>query len=142
MKYIYLPLIGLSNSGKSTLLNSLIGMKLLPCQMNECTKKGILIKYWDYDTPVLFKTYLEKENETYFFENKFGKENECYIAKGIDQIYKVLEGANGEFINNNEDFFYEINVKIKFFDEIFDDELKKESVSSICLDLEHLLHLI
>ena len=67
LKYIYIPLIGLSNSGKSTILNSLIGMKLLPCHMNECTKKGIIIKYWDLDIPVLFKTNLKEENKTYYF---------------------------------------------------------------------------
>ena len=39
-KLLYIPLLGVSNAGKSTILNDLIGCKLLPVHQNECTKKG------------------------------------------------------------------------------------------------------
>lgn len=41
-KLLYIPLLGVSNAGKSTILNGIIGNRILPAQKNECTKKGIL----------------------------------------------------------------------------------------------------
>lgn len=38
-KVIYIPLLGLSNAGKSTILNGLIGYNILPAKKKECTKK-------------------------------------------------------------------------------------------------------
>ena len=55
-KVIYIPLLGLSNAGKSTILNGLIGFNILPAKKTECTKKGILIRYWENDFPVIRKT--------------------------------------------------------------------------------------
>lgn len=54
-KLIYISILGVSNAGKSTIFNGLIGDRLLPTQQNECTKKGILIKYTDIDVPVIRK---------------------------------------------------------------------------------------
>ena len=39
----FIPLLGTVNSGKSTILNGLIGYNILPAKKKECTKKGILI---------------------------------------------------------------------------------------------------
>lgn len=132
-KLLYIPMLGVSNAGKSTILNGLIGCTLLPAHKNECTKKGILIKYWDNDYPVIRKTRFRKdkideneketeENLIYYFEPET-----TIIARGLEDIHEVLEGSNGKFIENEEDFFYEIDIKIKFiYDLKLDDSLKEK----------------
>ena len=97
---IYIPLFGESNAGKSTILNGLIGYSILPAQKNECTKKGILIRYWNRDYPVIRKTRFINKDNKYYFQSE--KET---IAENIEDIQKVLTGLNGKFIENEEDFF-------------------------------------
>ena len=89
--FIYIPFIGLSSTGKSTILNCIMGCNLLPYGRNECTKKGIIIKYWNKEFPVIRKTHLEKlknikEKCKYIFSP-----DEKIIGKGIEDIKKVLE---------------------------------------------------
>ena len=118
-QYFYIPLIGLNNSGKSTIINNLIGYKLLPSSLGETTRTGILIKYWDNDYPELYKTKFIKEKNFYYFET------EKKLAKGVKNVIKVLNGVNKEYINNEENFFYEIYTKIRFIDENnFNDTIK------------------
>jgi len=138
-KLLYIPMIGVSNAGKSTILNGIIGSILLPAHKNECTKKGILIKYWDNDYPVIRKTRFRKdkidemegENEQnliYYFE----PENKI-IARGLEDIHEVLEGSNGKFTDKEEDFFYEIDIKIKFISDLKLDDSLKEKICFIDL---------
>ena len=44
---IFIPFLGASNAGKSTIINGIIGRELLPCDLKECTKRGIIIRYTD-----------------------------------------------------------------------------------------------
>ena len=132
-KTLYIPLVGVSNAGKSTVLNSIIGTSLLPAHRNECTKKGILIKHWNKDYAIIRKTKFIKESmytgkDIYSF-----KSEEKIIAKGNENIYKILEGINGKFTDKEEDFFYEINIKIKLIDKLKIDEKLKEKICFIDL---------
>ena len=128
-KLLYIPILGVSNAGKSTILNGLIGDRILPTKQDECTKKGILIKYTDIDIPVIRKTKFVYENlgkdKVYYFEPF-----KNIIGKGIDQINRVLEGANGKFINNEEDFFYEIDIRIQIIHK--DKQMDKNLKEKIC----------
>lgn len=126
-KLIYIPILGVSNAGKSTIFNGLIGDRLLPTQQNECTKKGILIKYSNIDVPVIRKVN--------FVPDKLGKEEIYYfkaadkiMGKGIEQIRDILEGANGKFVEDEEDFFYEIDIRIQYIHEnkYMDNNLKEK----------------
>ena len=120
-KVIYIPLLGLSNAGKSTILNGLIGFNILPAKKTECTKKGILIRYWENDYPVIRKAKFIKNNNKYYFESEVET-----IANNIEDIQNILSGLNGKFTDNEEDFFYEININIKFIkDSDIDDSLKE-----------------
>ena len=132
-KTLYIPLLGLNNAGKSTILNSLIGFSLLPSKRNECTKKGILIRHWNQDYIIIRKTKFVKEklftnNAIYYFSSE-----EKIIAQNEQDIQKILEGTNGKFTKNEEDFFYEINVKIKFIDELKIDDKMKQKICFIDL---------
>ena len=126
-KLIYIPILGVSNAGKSTIFNGLIGDRLLPTQQNECTKKGILIKYSNIDVPVIRKVN--------FVPDKLGKEEIYYfkaadkiMGKGIEQIRDILVGANGKFVEDEEDFFYEIDIRIQYIHEnkYMDNNLKEK----------------
>ena len=126
-KLIYIPILGVSNAGKSTIFNGLIGDRLLPTQQNECTKTGILIKYSNIDVPVIRKVN--------FVPDKLGKEEIYYfkaadkiMGKGIEQIRDILEGANGKFVEDEEDFFYEIDIRIQYIHEnkYMDNNLKEK----------------
>ena len=131
-KLLYIPMLGVSNAGKSTILNGIIGKKILPAQKNECTKKGILIKHWEKDYTVIRKTRFKHEkmgnDDIYYFEP-----DEDIIAKGIKKINRVLEGTNGEFSKKEEDFFYEIDINIKFVNDLKLDDSLKEKICFIDL---------
>lgn len=105
--------MGLSNAGKSTLLNGIIGCEILPAATKECTKKGVLIKHSNSEIPVIRKKRLKHEKigeeDIYFFEN-----DKDIIGMGLENINRVLNGINGEFTDNAEDYFYEIDIKISF----------------------------
>ena len=124
-KMFYIPLLGPYNAGKSTILNDFIGYKLLPTSNNECTKRGILVQNWDYDTPILRKTnfYIDEKNDICYFTT-----NSEIIAEGVENIKKILEGLNGNFIDNEKHFFYHINVKMnfKFLEYEFGQNLKEK----------------
>lgn len=131
-KLLYIPMLGVSNAGKSTILNGVIGNRILPAQKNECTKKGILIKHWDKDYPVIRKTRFKKDklgnDDIYYFEP-----DEDIIASGINKIHRVLEGTNGEFSGKEEDFFYEIDINIKFVNDLKIEDKLKEKICFIDL---------
>ena len=130
--YLYIPMLGVSNAGKSTILNGLIGCSILPAHKNECTKKGILIKHWDNEFPAIRKTKFKKDNLgdeiIYYFEPEAN-----IIARGIHDIHRVLEGTNGEFTDNAEDYFYQIDINIKFVRELNMDENIKNKICFIDL---------
>jgi GTP-binding protein EngB required for normal cell division len=131
--FLYIPILGVSNAGKSTILNDLIGCSILPTQQNECTKKGILIKYWENEFLVIRKTKFIKEELgdeiIYYF-----KPEENITTIGLDDIHRVLEGTNGEFTDNTEDYFYEIDINIKFVrEELNVDESMKNKICFIDL---------
>jgi len=128
-KLIYIPILGVSNAGKSTIFNGLIGDRLLPTQQNECTKKGILIKYTDIDVPVIRKVNFIPDTlggeEIYYF-----KPSQKIMGKGIEQIHDILEGANGKYIEDQEDFFYEIDIRIQYVHE--NKQIDKNLKEKIC----------
>ena len=81
-----------------------MGSNLLPCGRNGCTKKGIIIKYWNKEIPVIRKAHLEKfknikEKCLYIFSP-----DEKIIGKGIEGLKKVLEQGNEKFLEDEEDF--------------------------------------
>ena len=129
-KLFFIPLLGAYNAGKSTILNDLIGVKLLPTNISECTKRGILIRLWDNDIPILRKADFIIENKDKKNEICYFVTNEDIIAEGVENIKKVLKGLNGEFIENEKNFFYQINIKIKL--KMFENELDPNLIEKIC----------
>ena len=125
--YIFIPFLGPSNAGKTTIINGIIGRDILPTDLNECTKRGIIIRYNDeVEDDITISTshfiqvkYLDKSNY-YFNEGQM-------IGKGLSQVKNTLKRLNYEFTDKEEDSFYYIKTKIKLFDELgLSDSLKKK----------------
>ena len=70
------------------------------------------------------KTRFINENNKYRFQSE--KE---IIAKNIEDIQNILNGLNNKFTDNEEDFFYEIDIKIKFVE---DSELENSLKERVC----------
>ena len=122
---IFIPFLGEVNSGKSTIINGIIGENILPTGLKECTKRGIIIRYTNNQTTIRkanFKSEIINNNSKYFFE----AEDEDIIGSGTDQVRDILKGLNCDFNEKEEDSFYYIKTKIKLFDEMgLDHSLKK-----------------
>jgi hypothetical protein len=123
---IFIPFLGGSNAGKTTIINGIIGKDILPTAMKECTKRGIIIRYSDNDDISLRKANLESEQvldkTNYFFHA--GHE----ICRGEKDVKETLKGLNYDFNKNEEDSFYYIRTRIKLFDEMGLDPSLKEMI--------------
>ena len=123
---IFIPFLGPSNAGKSTIINGIIGKEVLPSDLNECTKRGIIIRYSDNDETTIRKANFKEEHFldriNYYFQAG------SVIGKGIDQVKDTLQGLNLEFNEKEEDSFYYIRTKIKLFDELGLDKTLKHMI--------------
>ena len=86
-KKIYIPIIGVSSAGKSTILNCLIGYKLFPEAIDECTTRGIILQY--NKEIELYRTNVETVDDYYVF-SQLGST----IALGINKVKSKLVSFN------------------------------------------------
>ena len=99
-----MPFLGPSNAGKSTIINGIIGRELLPTNLNECPKRGILICYSNSDEIYMYKAEFKEEKDflgqiNYFFNvNTF---KSYIIAQGEKEVKETLNSLNYDF-NNKE----------------------------------------
>ena len=120
---ILIPFLGPSNSGKSTIINSIIGKDILPSSLKECTKRGILIDSENiYLNKANFKEEIFLGKTNYWF--KVGN----FICQGEEKVKQTLEGLNYDFNDKEEDSFYFLQTKIKLFDEMGIDESTKRMI--------------
>ena len=124
---IFIPILGPSNAGKTTIINGMIGRNILPTDLKECTKRGIIISYCDGgdNAITIYKSNLiegKNFNKPYYYLNE-GK----MIGKGIKQVNDLLKGLNYEFTDKEKNCFYYIKTKIRLFDELgLNDSLKRK----------------
>ena len=149
-KKIRIPLLGEYSSGKSSLLNSLIGhdFNILPVDKKVCTNIALVVKYVkDIKNISLFHTFLEKTNQNFYFF----KSDKTPLVQGLKPIKSTLnllnvlykEYKDNEIFQNNilkfikshqaldeEDFIYCIDNLTKVLkkeitlDSIYDTDLK------------------
>ena len=116
-KNIYIPFIGISNAGKSTILNCLIGYNLFETSDKECTRRGIIIEY--AEKVELYEVKVQTINNYYIFEK------DRLITKDIKNVKEYLKCLNCKYGDNENVLFYIIKTPIKFFDDYnFSKELK------------------
>jgi len=105
----------------------------LPTKQGECTKKGILIRHWDFDIPILRKAKFIVENNENDNDICYFQVSDDIITQGDENVKNVLKSLNWNFIEKEEDFFYVINVKIKFLDIFINNDDIKENICFVDL---------
>ena len=122
---ILIPFLGISNSGKTTIINGMLGDDILPTDLKECTKRGIIIRYCEGEMNIKKANFIKDElfnKDYYYFEAE-----KYVIGKGKKQVTEILKGLNYDFTDKEEDSFYYLQTKINIFDELgFDSSLKKK----------------
>ena len=123
---IFIPFFGASNAGKSTIINGIIGRDLLPTDLKECTKRGIIIRYSDEENIIKKADFIEEDfsEKKYYYLN--ARKN--IIGKGDEQIINTLKGLNYKFNDKEEDSFYYIKTRIKLFDDLGLDKSLKQMI--------------
>jgi hypothetical protein len=124
---ILIPFLGASNAGKTTIINGMLGDDILPTDLGECTKRGIIIRYYEGEMNIKKANFRKDEllnTNYYYFESE-----KNVIGKGKNQVMEILKGLNYDFTDKEEDSFYYLQTKIKIFDELgFDNSLKKRFI--------------
>jgi len=126
-KKIRICFLGQINTGKSTVLNCIIGKKILPISDTECTYRGVIIKHDpNLDDFYLYKVKTVIINPGGGLKEFVNYEEETYhYIKGAKNIeYYLTTKNNDSQINNDSEAFIIIKGKLKIFDYIkLDDEL-------------------
>ena len=122
---IIIPFLGPPNSGKSSIINGIIGRNVLPTGKGGCTKRGVIIIYSNQEEDIIIsKVKIKEENiiDQIYYDIEKGN----IIGKGLKKVRETLEGLNLDYPSKEEDFLYCIHTKIKLFDDLeLNDSLKK-----------------
>ena len=76
----------------------------MPTDLNECTKRGIIIRYSDENDVTIIKASFREgkflDSTSYYFED------EHVIGVGLKQVRETLKGLNYDFNKSEKDSFY------------------------------------
>ena len=128
-KLLFIPVLGISNSGKSSFINCLLKKDILSTDSSECTRRGIIIKYInDKNTISLFSIKFKFQiNEKYHKYYYYTKEN--LLSNKIEQIIEIINILNEDYPMNEEDSFLLLEINIPVLDDL---QLKPEIKSNVC----------
>ena len=112
---IFIPILGVSNSGKSSFINCLLGKNILPSDSSECTRRAIIIRYLKEKEKtslysIKFNT-CDNLNDIYYYYTK--KE---LISENLEEIKEIISILNESFPSKEEDSFLLLETNIKFLD--------------------------
>ena len=98
----------------------------MPTNLNECTKRGIIIRHINSDDIFLYKADFKEDKDILGHRNYYF-EQQNIIAKGEEDVINTLNGLNYAFNDKIEDSFYYIITRIKLFDDMqIADSLKQK----------------
>ena len=121
---IYIPFVGISSAGKSSILNCLIGYDLFPESKTNCTTRGIIIQYGE--EVELYTVNVNSEDDFYIFE-----ETDEPVSIGKENVKSYLECLNCKIPKDGKKNFYLTKTPIKFFKE--SKKLNKNFINKIYL---------
>ena len=128
----FIPILGSSNSGKSSFINCLLEKNILPCDSSECTRRAIIIRYLDEkEKTSLYSIEFNKSknlNDIYYYYTK--KE---LISENLDEIKEIISILNESFPSKEEeDSFLLLETNIKFLENPkIEKEMKKRDICFI-----------
>ena len=129
---IYIPLIGVSSSGKLTILNDIVGYKIFPESKEECTRRGIIIQHSFDGTSKLYEVTIDsllQNNDYYIFKEK----TNMRPIVGRNKIISFLESINDVYSQDEGKQFYILKTPIEFLKEYNISEDLKRRISFIDL---------
>lgn len=126
---IYIPFIGVSSAGKSTILNCIVGNYIFPESNTECTTRGIIIKHSFDNKTELFETDIDPSCDYYIFKER----NLRPVSKGESNVTRYLSSLNTSYTSNQKKHFFILKTPIKLFDYLVLSEDLKERISFIDL---------
>ena len=125
---IYIPVIGVSNSGKSSFINCLIQKDILTCNSSECTRRGMIIRYIkDKNQVSLYSIKFKSSknlNQTYYYYTK-----NKLLSDNIYNIKEIINITNESYPKNEEDCFFLLEVNIQVLDDL---NINPEIKNNIC----------
>jgi len=112
---IFIPILGASNSGKSSFINCLLGKNILPCDLSECTKRAIIIRYLEDKEKVSlysikFNSSMNLDDIYYYYTKKE------LISENLEEIKEIISILNESFPLKEEDSFLLLETNIKFLE--------------------------
>ena len=111
----FIPILGVSNSGKSSFINGLLGKNILPCDSSECTRRAIIIRYLkEKEKASLYSIKFNScanLNDIYYYYTK--KE---LISENLEEIKEIISILNESFPSKEEDSFLLLETNIKFLE--------------------------
>ena len=111
----YIPILGSSNTGKSSFINCLLGKNILPCDSSECTRRAIIIRYLENKEKTSLYSIkfnsCENLNDIYYYYTK--KE---LISENLEEIKEILSILNESFPTEEKDSFLLLEINIKFLE--------------------------
>ena len=110
-------IFGEYSTGKSSLLNSLIGIDILPESNGHCTKAILIIQYTQLKKDISLYSAKLSDEETndslfYFIQNEL-------IAQGEESVKTNLKNINNKYQGGIQ--YYILNTPIKFLDEFIEE---------------------
>ena len=118
-----IPFFGGYSTGKSSLLNSLIGKTILPVGSGITTNRAIVVRNNSQGKYILYNTIFESKGDYKYF-----KEKEIIIEcteKNWEKIREILQEQTKVSSNNFSDLFYILSVPLQFLQDIeIEEEIK------------------
>ena len=127
--------LGGVSTGKSSIINSLIGydLDLIPKSSDHCTKIILIIQYTEsQDNISVYKTKFDKHNDYSKFYY-FSKNDKDLLAKGKENVKKILDDLNNNKVDNDEIPYYILQTPIEFLDDNIQDIKSKSEIEFIDL---------
>ena len=126
----FIPILGDSNSGKSSFINCLLEKDILPCELSECTRRAIIIRYLkEKEKTSLYSIKFNSSvnlDDTYYYYTK--KE---LISENLEEIKEIISIINESFPSKEEDAFLLLEINIKFLENPIIDFQKKRDICFI-----------
>ena len=126
---LFIPVLGVSNSGKSSFINCLLKKDILTIDSKESTRKAIIIKYIEEkDKSYIYSIKFRfRENNTFNKYYYYTKEN--LLSNNIEEIKEIIKILNDNFPQKEEDSFLLLETNIPVLDDL---NLDSDIKNNIC----------